>query len=339
MFLLHARVLERGPSLLITLEIDKEHTRSFGMRVLVGIGFVLAFNALQAITGVYLSSFLTRVDTAVVLLGTFSLTGGTFLVICCLTQNTRGNVLARNWRHVVAINVATCVSWAGFFLAVKYLEPALASAFINAVLPGSTLLLDCVIRRSRLPSRREMIAAFAMFFAMMAMGAVVFSGHSGRPDLPLRSYAVGFVMASACGLAMSATNVTSKKLNEGGMSAAQIMACRFWLLISVCAVTIDKHTFFEEISSNIWSVGFVALAGTLLPVFALQLGIQRLPPMTVAFLIGLAPIMFLCVQAFDSNLSFSWASTLCVIFTSLVVTAGFFSSLSSRLNLKIPVTD
>ncbi|UXC19636.1 EamA family transporter [Comamonas squillarum] len=298
------------------------------MHTALGIGLVMTFNILQAVSAVFLASFLHRADTIVMLFCVFTIIAITFVV-----QMVRGGsnrIPKQAWGSLLLLNITTAASWSSFFFAVKYIEPALSSAFINSILPLATLSIEYLFTRRRIASRAEVLTSIALCVAMFITAATIFGGQSGRPDGGVSSYIIGLVMSAICGIAMSITNVASKKLNNEGVQPSQIMAYRFSLLIIASFLLVDKPLLLQQIETMWPAIVFVAVVGNLIPIYCLQLGIQRLKPMTVAFLIGLAPLIFFTVQSFNEELLFSYLSLVCTVLTTAILLAGTYFSIGQK---------
>jgi drug/metabolite transporter (DMT)-like permease len=128
---------------------------------------------------------------------------------------------------------------------------------------------------------------------------------------------------------MSVTNVASKKLNNEGVRADQIMAHRFTLLILIAFLFMDKGRLVDQVAAQWGALLFVAIIGNLVPIYCLQLGIQKLKPITIAFLIGLAPMIFFAVQGFSNVVSFSYISLACVTLTTVILLMGTYLSIET----------
>ncbi|WP_158685843.1 EamA family transporter [Achromobacter spanius] len=292
------------------------------MNVCIGIALVMVFNILQAISAVFLASFLQYTDTTVVLLGVFSIIGTVCFAVSVRRSKKNYLPLVAMWPYVVAINITTAVSWGSFFVAVEHIEPALSSAFINSILPLSTIVVDRFIRRVCRISYSEILVSISLMVALAVTATTVAGGYSGGRVVGMDAYAIGIFMSGACGVAMAFTNVVSKKLNDARIDAGQIMSIRFLLLIVLAAVLVDERKFVIQVTEYWPAILFVAIVGNLIPIFSLQMGIQRLQPATVAFLIGLAPLIFFGIQSFSQAISFSWMTFLCVLLTTAVILIG-----------------
>jgi drug/metabolite transporter (DMT)-like permease len=298
------------------------------MKAVVGVGFVMAFNILQAVSAVFLASFLHRADTLVVLFFVFTVIAATFITVGVI-RGGKIRVPQSAWPALALLNITTAASWSSFFLAVKYIEPAISSVFINAILPLATLGTEYLITGPRTAKKSDLFTSCALCVAMFLTATALFGGQSGRPASETGSYLIGFVMSAICGVAMSVTNVASKKLNNEGVRADQIMAHRFTLLILIAFLFMDKGRLVDQVAAQWGALLFVAIIGNLVPIYCLQLGIQKLKPITIAFLIGLAPMIFFAVQGFSNVVSFSYISLACVTLTTVILLMGTYLSIET----------
>ncbi len=297
------------------------------MANLTGIALVLFFVLLSAVNGVYLSGFLVHVNIFVTLLCVFS-----FIALCfnIYVFRRHGFLLVRlapKARLYLALsNVTTALNWFSFFFAVKYIEPAISATLINSVLPLTTLIIAILILGQRSKGVAEWGSAVVLFLAMILTSVTVFSGQSGRPSAEFSSYAIGVGMSVLCGVSMALNTVVAKKLNQLDVAPSTIMAYRFFLLIALSIVLVEPSTLWQDVAKAYPQLILIAVVGNLLPLFALQLGIQRLSPVTVVFLNGLGPITHFGVQGFASHLQFSWASLGAITLSTCVILFGAWVS-------------
>jgi drug/metabolite transporter (DMT)-like permease len=301
------------------------------MREPLGIAFVLTFVLLSAVNGVYMSAFLVDVDVFVALFCVFS-----FIALCFNVYVLRHHGLlivrlpAQVLVYLALSNVTTALNWFSFFFAVKYIEPAISATLINSVLPLTTMIISMVILNDRRKGPAEWGSAAALFVAMVLTALTVFSGNSGRPASGVSSYAIGVGMSLICGVSMALNTVVSKKLNQLEVKPSTIMAYRFFLLIALSLLLVDLPAFERDVARVYPQLLLIAVVGNMLPLFALQLGIQRLSPVTVVFLNGLGPMAHFAVQGFSSHLQFSWASLAAIAVSTCVILVGAWISHRTR---------
>lgn len=234
-----------------------------------------------------------------------------------------------DWRNrrvqaaLVGVNITTAASWFSFFFAVRSIEPALTSVIGNAVMPLTTLAFSALVLGSAPRSRAEIGAAAALLLCMLGTAWVVFSGRTG---LLASAPAVGFAASVLCGVSVALNTVVSKRLNVLGLSAVEILATRFFLLIVLAAALTDWGSFAPSLKLRYADLLLLAVAGNLVPLFCLQAGIARIRPVVTAFLVGLSPLVYLLFQAFTQRLAFSPASAACIGISTMVIIYGVLVS-------------
>lgn len=297
------------------------------MNNLVGVVLVLFFVLMSAVSGVFLSIFLVKVNVFITLLCVFSLIA---LIFNVYLLSTRGAVYRqftrRIWFYIALSNLTTVGNWFGFFFAVKYIEPAISATLINSVLPLITIGITVMMLGQRPRGPTELLSAVALMIAMVFTASVVFSGQSSRPAMELHNSVIGIVMSLVCGISMALNTVVAKKLNTLGITPTVIMAYRFFLLILIAAIVVDKSELRADLQQFFPQILFIAIACNLIPLFSLQLGIKRLSPVTVVFLNGLSPLTYFIVQVISGFYHFSPASLASILFATCIICLGAYYS-------------
>jgi drug/metabolite transporter (DMT)-like permease len=275
-----------------------------------GPAFVLAFTALSASKGVYLGSLLQGHDPALLLASTF--TG--VALFWTLAAWRRGSIdrrrVARAFGPILKLNVSTALAWAAYVYALKILEPAVAGALSAALGPAVTLL---VVR----PKTRAWRLPLTVAGVLLGMGALVATTLFGRSALTGgHDLTLGLAAAGVSGLAMVGNTLFSKEVGREGFDAADILALRFWILLGIAYLAVPKDAWGELDTAYFARVLVIAGAGFLLPLYLLQLGIQKTDPVTVALLLAMMPIFALVVQLADARLVPSLWSLLAVVLTA-----------------------
>jgi drug/metabolite transporter (DMT)-like permease len=294
---------------------------------LFGIMLVMGFVLMSAINGVFLSTFLQSANIFSTLLCVFSLIAFLFNVYITIRHGMIWRNFSRKvWFYIGLSNLTTAANWFSFFFAVKYIEPAISATLVNSVLPLATIGISLALLGKRIRGLSEILPATALFIAMLITASVVFSGQSGRPAAELHSNVIGVIMSLVCGISIALNTVVAKKLNELDIAPSTIMAYRFFLLIFIAAILVDEQILRIDLEQSYLAMLVIAIVGNLIPLFSLQLGIKRLPPVTVVFLNGLAPMSYFLVQSMTNQFHFSWASLLSIIFSTCVILTGAYYS-------------
>jgi drug/metabolite transporter (DMT)-like permease len=288
----------------------------------IGVLLVLLYNALSASKGVYLGSLLQRLDPVVMLVGCFGLTAVFFNALQFRNIAAYVGAIRRNALDVVAANLFTCFGWYSFFLAMKYLEPAVSGAVSNAIGPVITLtLVGLGLMKSQdiRVTRDGVLASVATMVAVLSLGYATWTGRTGVGGKSSWELSFGLAMAVLCGVCVVGNTVYGRRLARAGLPADQVMAARFFLLLAGGSLLLPDDAG-QQIAENIESVLVIAGLGIIVPLYALQQGIARLSALTVLLLLATVPAFVFAVQTFDSRLGFSPVSlagiTLTVCFSA-----------------------
>lgn len=293
-------------------------------QVSIGILLIVAFNALSAAKEVYVAHLLQAAHPIVVLSFTFSITALFFLALEVRSFDSYIQSLRRQSVNVLLLNITTMVSWMSFFMALKFMEPAVADAIGFALGPILTIMLWRVLRPDRPATRSEVIAAIGILIGVLLLLGSTWIGRSAVGHISLNNNLLGLACSLLCGLAVVGNTIFSKRLSDHGMTARRIMAQRFLLLIVSGIALWPASVQLASITFEFIGIMLlIALLGVIVPLYLLQLGIERCEPVTVSLLLSCLPAFSLLLQLFDPRLSVSYYSVagiiLCVGFTGIGV--------------------
>lgn len=286
----------------------------------LGVLLVGAFNLIGAFQEVYLGNLFQTLDPVLVMVTTFFITAFLFVALEIRRLPTLVNVCKTHFKAVLLVNASTTMSWLGFFMALKYLEPAIVSAMCFAVGPVLTTAGSRFLRPEVPLLRLETISAGGTLAGLVILAASTLTGTSSIGSLSLPIAALGLGLSATSALGIMGNTFFQKRLSEAGLTAQQVMCLRFWMLILVGTFLVPDFTL-GEINSNefILQSLFIAVFTVVLPLYILQLGIERLEPITVSLILATMPIVTFFLQLFDSRLVPSFYTligvTLCLVFS------------------------
>ncbi len=292
-----------------------------------GVGYVLAFNLLSGIQAAYLSGLLQQANLFATIAVTFTLVGAFFLVASALRR--RQGPAPFRWKEVapdlLAINLTTAGSWLGFFGALKFVEPAVVSALANAVGPLLTLFITTAVLKSERLSRHEIVAALGVLACMLMMVGTLYAGKGALGEMAPGQVFLGVAMSLLCGLSMVLNTIVSKRLNNRGVEPHAIMKFRFVLIVLVAYAVAGRDQTVATLQAHGGALLLVAFVGNLVPLYVLQVGISKVPPLVVSFALVLAPLFYFGAQQFNSRLSFSAPTLLFIVLSLLCLSYGIFA--------------
>jgi drug/metabolite transporter (DMT)-like permease len=218
------------------------------------------------------------------------------------------------------LNLTTAANWIGYFIALRYVEPAIVSALFGGLGPVSTIAFERLVRHHRLPGRSYLAAAGILSGALLLVW-VALAGRSGMAGTGAGATALGLAAATAGGASQALNTIATKRLGDRGWSATRVMTHRFHLLVAVVLVLALTGPGLAVASGG--QAGGMALAtvlGVVAPLWLLQRGIIASEPFTVAALLALAPVLTYLFQGFDARLQWTVTSAVgCVVVTAFTV--------------------
>ncbi len=293
-----------------------------------GVLLVVLFNFLQSTQIVTLGNMLQSVDPVVVMLLTFSLATFVFLALQVRRLPTLWERIKKSPWDVLGLNIATLMSWLPLLFALKYMEPAAADAIAFSIGPLITVLFWKKLRPKKPVVLGESIAAVGILFGVLVLSLISWQGFSAMGQLPLRNTILGLINAVLCGFGVVGCVVFSKRLGEKGVTAGQMLGLRFFVLMAVGIFFWPAGVALSQFSSTFYSeILMIAVVGVIVPLYVLQLGIQRCEPITVSLILSLLPAFSYGMQFFDDRLQNSPLSligiSICIFFTAVGVRARF----------------
>ena len=283
----------------------------------LGLWYVFLFVLSGAFQEVYLGNLLQNRDPILVMTITFLVTGFFFVILQAKNLGDLLSTVGKSIRSVFLLNLTTALSWVGFFLALKYLEPAVASMMCFSSVPVLTILFRKIFRPQGQLLREEIVTSLGLSIILVFLSVSTLRGLSAVGSISFDSAVYGLLMVLTSAVGVMGNTYASKSLKEEGFNAKQVIGVRFWLLIvyglssslmhleSVVPTLMDQKFWLEIL--------IISFATVIAPLYLLQLGIEKLEPITVSFALNTLPILTYLLQLFDQRLVFSYSTLVAVL--------------------------
>jgi inner membrane transporter RhtA len=204
---------------------------------------------------------------------------------------------------LLLLNLATAVTFLCFYWSLSLVPAALASAVETGIGP---LAMACYGVRSKERGRRVpqlIIGVLALALAVGVAGRIASVGEAGT----LLTFVLGLTAAATAGVSAAGIAVISHRFGRLKVSPVRVTAHRFHLTYVLApAVLLGPGEGLGAVpASRIMFIVVVAVAGVSIPLFVLQVGMQRTAPMVVTLLASVVPSLtyltatLLGDQAFD----------------------------------------
>ncbi len=296
-----------------------------------GILLALIYNVLTAAKGVFLGSLLQGADTILVVFCTFLIVAIFFNGLQKFRPKEKKEANRKSaGLDLLMVNVLTASAWMTFYLAVKNLEPAVATALANCLGPVITLIMAYRLQTGAKPMLLEIVASLGVVASMTVLVGITWFGKTGISTFSNDRIFWGLTMALVCGVSMAFNNLFSKRLNQKGWDAKEILASRFYILLGMSLLLLNWETIsWLQAPMHLLELLGISVMGVIIPLFAFQKSLQKLEPIFVSLVLATAPLMTFMIQMFDRRIEFSiWSLSgiaLVIGFSLLGVYARFRS--------------
>ncbi|MDS1269616.1 DMT family transporter [Lipingzhangella sp. LS1_29] len=261
----------------------------------LGVACVGGYILLASSQSVALNTWLATTNVFLVVGLSFSIVTVCFVVISlALTGFGPYRAVFRRPGLVVGLNVTSVFNWLFYFLAVKYLEPAVAVTLTQGIGPLS-MTAYCLVRGfpvSRVTrSCHGVILVVASVMCVYVVSEQVTHGPYGRPELAM-AVAIGIV----CSISITATVLLSKAFAEENVPSSFVLSVRFPLLVATCMAVLPTQSDVTLDTRSILIVLAVALLGIATATYLLQRGIEMAPSLAVSTCLALSPIVVFVID-------------------------------------------
>lgn len=218
------------------------------------------------------------------------------------------------------LNIATASSWWGYFYSLKFIEPAVAGAFVGGLVILFAWALNLVFRKGAPSSQNDLWTTLAVFALGGLLMYLTLDGQSAVGTSITQSETLhGFFGALVCAIGISATTIHLKRLFDDGASSARLLSRRFYLVVLISGTSaIQNGDLFLIGWFDLAVIASISIFCIVLSLYALQEGIRRCEPVLVESIHAALPIFTLFFQLFDPRLQTSMSSWLCVGLITLI---------------------
>jgi drug/metabolite transporter (DMT)-like permease len=294
------------------------------MSGMLGPLLVLIFTLSQAFRDVYFGGVFQKFDFFAVILLAFSLSTVMFAGMALVKSS--GDFLAMRGQGVTILtaNLTTAAAWSSFFFALTYLDPSIVNTIHSAMGPLTVVGLSAfgiTLAKSGSIGRVECAGYAGILASVALLWWVVIGGHSGLASRSLSASIAGLALLSVSGVSITVSLLYCKRLQDRGVGAQALTAVRYIALILLAgAMTFwsGKFSNFNAVS-EVATLSIASIALIVIPLYAFQVGIGRLTPLTAQVIRALGPVFVFALEQFDGRMRYSMPVLACIVLYSLSV--------------------
>ncbi|WP_405602976.1 hypothetical protein OG741_29670 [Streptomyces sp. NBC_01410] len=229
------------------------------------------------------------------------------------TEASRGEVRRLLWE----MNAASALTFLGFYLAMAWVPAALAASLVAGVGPLAVVLIGTV--RARNPGGPAGWARAVLLLAVsLATAACVQPGSLREVGYLVH---VGGALAVLAGFGAAYLAVVSRRLGALGVDPTRVMAHRFHLTYVLAGAVLLLRGGGAASELSLGVTALTALVGVVVPLYLLQISIQRCPPIVTMVLLTAVPgLTYVAQVAFGDPFRLAAAVMVALL---VILTVGF----------------
>lgn len=214
-----------------------------------------------------------------------------------------------NWtedkKPLLKLNIASAITFMGFYFALKYVEPAIVSSLEMGIAPLFILIL-MMLQRKIISIKKWVISIGTLAACLLLIWAVI-SGESGISAQISAEMFIGIITSIFCGIGAVYCSEYSKELSDRGWSSSMILSKRYIAIILISFIFTYDLIIPYFIDNIIWIL-IVTVGGVLIPNYLLQTGIQYTNTFLVMMSLSFIPVFTFLFQLFDTRIQFSFVT-------------------------------
>lgn len=211
-----------------------------------------------------------------------------------------------NWaeasKPLLKLNIASTITFMGFYFALKYIEPAIVSSLEMGIAPLFILVL-MLLQRKTISTKKWAISIGTLLACFILILAVI-NGESGIISQISTEMFIGIFASILCGIGAVFCSEYSKQLSDHGWTSSMILSKRYIGIILISFI-FTYDLIIPYFMDNIIWILLVTIGGVLIPNYLLQKGIQYTDTFLVMMSLSFIPVFTFLFQLFDARIHFS----------------------------------
>jgi drug/metabolite transporter (DMT)-like permease len=290
---------------------------------LLGTALLLGSVIFTASSQVYYGSFIQNFSPYLFLLISFSITLLFFHLMDRLSSKKSISITSSPtvWKDVLFMNIVSATIFICFYIALKYIEPAVVSSLEWGIGPVVALMLVRFQKPENKLGMLNLLASCGVLIGSIFLAWASLSGASGILGTSRSYLFIGLLFAVLTGIGNVLITFYSKKLSEQGWDTAKILAHRFYLvvLLSGLVVLYEKSYLLISVTDMIGII-LITITGTILPLYFMQSSLKYTSPFSFLIISSLVPCFTYLFQLFDPRINLSYFTLIGVI---IITVFGF----------------
>lgn len=225
-------------------------------------------------------------------------------------------ILRAHLKPMVAANVLTAVTFIGFYLSLTYVPAALAVSIETAIGPLVIAVTGLALGR-RSPAADYLVGVVLI----VCSGALALRLSGGSTDgVSTSNLLAGIGLALLAGVGAAGLALLSRRLGQLDVAPVAVTANRFHLTYLTALVLLSlEPPALADIWSQVLPLTLVGVVAVIVPLYLLQVGLQRAEPLSAMTLVTTMPGLTYLAQVVFGAAFDPWALSLITVITVIAV--------------------
>ncbi|WP_326756657.1 hypothetical protein OIE73_38360 [Streptomyces hirsutus] len=221
-------------------------------------------------------------------------------------------------RLTLLMNLLTAVTFLSFYLAISQIPSALASTVETAMGPVAVLLIGAAAHRRR-PTQGAMAGALLLVLLGLALAWRLAPVRSGPPG-SLWATVGALLLVVVAGFGAAGLALVSSALGRAGVGPTETTARRFHLTYAIAGLLLLRDGNWADTGLHPALLAGAAVCAVTVPLFLLQIGLQRADPLvSMTLLTALPGTTYLVEVAWGGP--FDWTTLLLITSITAIAVA------------------
>ncbi|ODS22470.1 hypothetical protein AB835_13975 [Candidatus Endobugula sertula] len=280
--------------------------------ILLGALWSFGFITLESLQTVFLGSKLRHESSFLLSFTIFSILSAGIIVWTWLKHPGQFLIARKNLKYLILANITTTCSWGFYLLSVGKLEPVITLTLFSGAIYLTTLFTesDKTKQSHSINKYLTRISTLCMIFGLLWLIVTTLSGFSSSTGSNHREHILGIIFAIMSGVSLSFMISSCDKLDRAGLHPTTQIGLRLplYIIVSLLAIWMgfDSKGKTADMAS-VWTI-LIAFPLVVLPMFTLQKAIEKSPPITIASILAMAPLLTFLLQMIAKDFPFSDAT-------------------------------
>ena len=262
--------------------------QSRSIKTYLGYMYGVAYCLMTAISVIYIHQLNQKISPLLLELGMFIISAAFFHLWNWRRLTQLYKVCFQEKKSWFLVNLWTAVTWLGTFYALDNIDAVLFIALFMGGMPVVTYIIACL-------RGVEAYSAVPIFFRVLIFSLMVVLIIDSMYSRYIHNEIALFLgccytFLGVLGAALYLID-TKQLQSAGSLTNAQLLAIRFFLLITICLVwTIFNQSIYLIGSLPYLQLIILALLTSILPLYCMQASLEKIGVIKLSFLLSLTPV-------------------------------------------------